>query len=299
MKGLPKPDWLKIKVQDGPQRKRVNRLIRSLSLNTVCQEAHCPNLMECFSRRTATFMILGRICSRNCTFCNVTEGNPEAVDPQEPKRVAMAVRELGLNYAVITSVTRDDLPDGGAGHFVRVIQAVREMSPAITLEVLIPDFSGREESIEKVVKARPEVINHNLETVARLYPAVRPQAVYSRSLLLLKKIKEINVHGLTKSGIMIGLGEEKAEVIQVFKDLRSVGCDLLTVGQYLAPSKGHHPVIEYIPPQTFDEYRKIALDLGFRQAACGPLVRSSYRADEGWKEDSIIQKAILKYNEFT
>jgi lipoyl synthase len=283
VKGIAKPDWLKIKVQDGPQRRRVTGLIQKLSLNTVCEEAHCPNLMECFSRKTATFMILGRICSRNCTFCNVTGGRPEPVNPREPERVAMAVRELGLNYAVITSVTRDDLPDGGAGHFVRVIQAVRERNPAINLEVLIPDFSGSPESIHMVVQARPEVVNHNLETVARLYPAVRPQAVYSRSLLLIKKIKEINTEVLTKSGIMVGLGEEKTEVVRVFKDLRSVGCDLLTVGQYLAPSKAHHPVLAYIPPETFDEYRKIALDLGFRQVACGPLVRSSYRADEGLK----------------
>jgi lipoyl synthase len=283
VKGIAKPDWLKIKVQDGSQRRRVTGLIQKLSLNTVCEEANCPNLMECFSRKTATFMILGRICSRNCTFCNVTGGKPEAVDPQEPERVAMAVRELGLSYAIITSVTRDDLPEGGAGHFVSVIQAVREINPGITLEVLIPDFSGRTESIQMVVEAHPEVINHNLETVARLYPAVRSQAVYSRSLVLLKKIKEINTGVITKSGIMVGLGEEKAEVIRVFKDLRSVGCDLLTVGQYLAPSKEHHPVFAYVPPETFDEYRKIALDLGFRLAVCGPLVRSSYRADEGWK----------------
>ena len=283
MKGIAKPDWLKIKVQDGPQRRRVSGLIQRLSLNTVCEEAHCPNLMECFSRKTATFMILGRICSRNCTFCNVTGGRPEPIDPQEPERVALAVRELGLNYAVITSVTRDDLPDGGSGHFVEVIQAVREINPAITLEVLIPDFSGRTESLKMIVKAQPEVINHNLETVARLYPEVRPQAVYRRSLLLLKKIKETNSGMMTKSGIMIGLGEKKVEVIQVFKDLRSVGCDLLTVGQYLAPSKAHHPVSSYIQPEAFDEYRRIALDLGFRQVACGPLVRSSYRADEGWR----------------
>jgi lipoyl synthase len=276
-----KPDWLKIKVQDGPQKRSVEGLIRRLSLHTVCDEAQCPNQMECFSLKTATFMILGRICSRNCTFCNVAGGVPEAVDPREPERVALAVRELGLAYAVITSVTRDDLPDGGAGHFVEVIRAVRDLNPGIKIEVLIPDFLGDVEALRRVTAAGPDVLNHNVETVPRLYPFVRPQADFARSLTLLQKAKELDSRLRTKSGIMVGLGEEKAEVIQVFKELRFVDCDLLTIGQYLAPSKQHHPVMAYIPPEMFEEYRRIALDLGFRHVASGPLVRSSYRADEG------------------
>jgi lipoic acid synthetase len=281
MRETGKPDWLKIKVQDGLQKRSVEGLIRRLSLHTVCNEAQCPNQMECFSRKTATFMILGRVCSRNCTFCNVAGGVPEAVDPREPERVAMAVQELGLAYAVITSVTRDDLPDGGAGHFAEVIRAVREINPKIKIEVLIPDFLGNSEALQQVAHAGPEVINHNVETVPRLYPEVRPQADYTRSLVLLEKIRKMDARLLTKSGIMVGLGEEKSEVIRVFKNLRSVGCDLLTVGQYLAPSRRHHPVVAYITPDGFEEYRKIALDLGFRHVASGPLVRSSYRAGEG------------------
>ncbi len=277
---VPKPDWLKIKVQDGPDRRQVAKLIRHLSLHTVCDEAHCPNRMECFSRKTATFMILGRICSRNCTFCNVTGGVPEPVDPQEPQRVALAIQELGLTYAVITSVTRDDLPDGGADHFAAVIRAIKNLDQPVKVEVLIPDFSGDPEALRKVVEAGPEVINHNVETVQRLYPAVRPLAVYARSLELLGRVKELDDRMLTKSGLMVGLGERKDEVIRVFQDLRTQGCDQLTVGQYLAPSKRHYPVVEYVPPRVFEEYRKIALDLGFRYVASGPLVRSSYLADK-------------------
>lgn len=275
-----KPDWLKIRVQDGAHRHQVEKLIQRLSLHTVCDEADCPNLMECFTRKTATFMILGRICSRNCTFCNVTGGVPEPVDPQEPRRVALAVQELDLAYAVITSVTRDDLPDGGAGHFAAVIRAIKNLGQPIKIEVLIPDFRGDSEALRKVVETGPEVINHNVETVPRLYPSVRPMAVYARSLELLGRVKEMDDLLLTKSGLMVGLGEQKDEVLQVFQDLRARGCDQLTVGQYLAPTQRHHPVVEYIHPHVFEAYRKIALDMGFRSVASGPLVRSSYLADK-------------------
>jgi lipoyl synthase len=281
VKKTAKPEWLKIKVQDGPRRRAVEGLIRKLDLHTVCDEARCPNRMECFSRKTATFMIMGRVCSRNCTFCNVAGGVPEPLDPGEPNRVARAVRELGLTYAVITSVTRDDLPDGGAGHFADTIRALKGENPGVKIEVLIPDFLGQPSSLRKVVEAQPEVINHNVETVPRLYPAVRPQADYGRSLEVLKAVKEMNSRVLTKSGLMVGLGEEKEEVLQVFRDLRRLHCDLLTVGQYLAPSIRHHPVAAYIEPDLFEEYRKRGLDLGFRHVASGPLVRSSYRADQG------------------
>jgi lipoyl synthase len=296
MIGAGKPEWLKIRVQDGPQRRSVEGVLKRLSLHTVCDEAFCPNRMECFSRKTATFMILGRVCSRNCTFCRVSGGVPEAVDPLEPERVARAVRELGLTYAVITSVTRDDLPDGGAGQFARVIRAIREGNRSVKIEVLIPDFSGNPEALQEVAQAGPEVINHNVESVPRLYPDVRPQADYTRSLDLLKKVKKMDDRILTKSGLMLGLGEGKAEVIQVFRDLRAVGCDLLTIGQYLAPSSRHHPVVAYIPPEMFEEYRKIALDLGFRHVASGPLVRSSYRADEGMGESpgKMVGASIMK-----
>jgi lipoic acid synthetase len=281
MKGATKPDWLKVKVQDGSSQRSVERLIRRLSLHTVCEEAHCPNRMECFSRKTATFMILGRICSRNCTFCNVTGGLPEAVDLEEPEHVARAVRELGLAYAVITSVTRDDLPDGGAGHFAAVILAVKALNPDVKIEVLIPDFLGDPWALKKVMEAGPLVINHNIETVPRLYPTVRPMADYVRSLALLQKVKELDDRVRSKSGMMVGLGEEKQEVIGVLQDLRGVGCDQVTLGQYLAPTLKHHPVVEYVPPSVFEEYRELALSLGFRQVASGPLVRSSYRADDG------------------
>lgn len=275
-----KPEWLKIKIRSGQNKNQVEELISRLSLHTVCAEANCPNLMECFTRKTATFMILGRTCTRNCTFCNVSGGSPEMVDCEEPLHVAQAVKELGLKYVVITSVTRDDLPDGGAGHFANVIQEIRNLAKQVKIEVLIPDFLGNENSLRKVVEAKPDVINHNVETIPRLYTTVRPMAVYARSLELLQKVKRMDESILTKSGVMVGLGEEKDEIVQVFRDLRAVGCNLLTVGQYLAPSKKHHPVAEYIHPDVFEEYRKIGEELGFKHVASGPLVRSSYMADQ-------------------
>ncbi len=279
-----KPDWLKIKVQSGAEKTTVEKILEQLSLHTVCEEANCPNLMECFNRRTATFMILGKYCTRNCTFCNVTKATPSPVDLEEPLHVAEAVRELKLKHVVITSVTRDDLPDGGAAHFAEAIREVKKINLETVVEVLIPDFQGDFQSLRKVIEAQPEVINHNVETVPRLYPEVRPMAIYQRSLDLLKKTKEINQSILTKSGIMVGLGEKETEVIEVCKDLREVGCELLTIGQYLAPSREHHPVIEYVHPDIFEKYRVIGTEMGFKHIASGPLVRSSYQADKALKK---------------
>ncbi|MCX7615343.1 MAG: lipoyl synthase [Clostridiales bacterium] len=279
-----KPEWLKVRYQSGGERARVEQMLAGLSLNTVCEHASCPNLMECYSRKTATFMILGSICSRNCKFCNVSKGKPVPVDPQEPENVAKAVETLGLKHAVITSVTRDDLPDGGSGHFAEVIKRIRLLNPKVTTEVLIPDFKGELEQLKTVADACPDVINHNVETVPRLYPNVRPMAVYERSLQLLANVKKLNPKILTKSGIMVGLGEKTEEVLEVLRDLRAVDCDLLTIGQYLAPSPEHHKVIEYIRPEVFEYYKTEGEKMGFRHVASGPLVRSSYHADEAIKE---------------
>lgn len=264
-------------------------MLKRLGLNTVCEEANCPNRMECFSRKTATFMILGKNCTRNCTFCNVEKNSPLPLDPGEPAHVAEAVRELGLKHAVITSVTRDDLDDGGAGHFAEVIRQVRESSSQVTIEVLIPDFKGDKRALEKVTAARPHIINHNVETVPSLYAEVRPMAVYKRSLGLLAKVKKLDSEIYTKSGIMLGLGEKEEEVLQVFRDLRDVGCDFLTAGQYLAPSKRHHPVVEYIHPDKFEHYKKQAMEMGFRHVAAAPFVRSSYRAEQAVERSEFNQ----------
>ncbi len=275
-----KPEWLRVRFKSGQDLYAVKEMLDRLSLHTVCEEANCPNIMECFGRKTATFMILGKICTRNCTFCNVTKGLAEKVDPAEPLHVAQAVRELKLKHVVVTSVTRDDLPDGGAAHFAEVIGEIFKLGGNTTIEVLIPDFQGEKEALRTVVKAKPNVINHNVETVPRLYPSVRPKAVYQRSLELLKRVKEMDCGIATKSGIMVGLGEKKEEIMEVLQDLRLVDCDLLTIGQYLSPSKEHHPVVEYIHPNEFAEYKEKALALGFKHVAAAPLVRSSYHADE-------------------
>ena len=275
-----KPDWLKIKCYSGKSRNDVEEILKKLSLHTVCEEANCPNMGECFSRSTATFMILGNFCTRDCTFCNVQKNQPQAVDPTEPARVAKAVRELNLKHIVITSVTRDDLPDGGAGHFANVIKSIKELDKNVVVEVLIPDFQGSLEALSKVAEAKPDIINHNVETVPHLYPEVRPMAVYARSLQLLRNVKVLDGNIYSKSGIMVGLGEKEHEVLDVFSDLREAGCDFLTIGQYLAPSKKHHPVVEYIHPDVFLKYKEQALNLGFKYVASGPLVRSSYLADK-------------------
>ena len=275
-----KPDWLKVKLCSGPSRGKVEKTLEQLSLNTVCKEANCPNLMECFCRKTTTFMILGKVCTRNCTFCNVMKGNAERVDQGEPLRIAEAVTALQLNHVVITSVTRDDLPDGGAGHFARVIEAIKKVDKKVTIEVLIPDFKGSRSALRTVVEAQPDIIGHNVETIERLYPEVRPMASYHRTLELLRNMKQLGDAILTKSGIMVGLGEKKEEVLKTFEEVRSSGCSILTVGQYLAPSKQHHPVVQYIHPDVFGEYQRIGLEMGFQFVASAPLVRSSYHADE-------------------
>ena len=275
-----KPEWLRVKLSDGHGMDYTKGVISQFSLNTVCDEANCPNKMECFGKKTATFMILGSNCTRNCRFCNVHFGKPEVVDAGEPENLAKAVAKLGLKHAVITSVTRDDLADGGAAHFAKVIECIRRLSPQTTAEVLIPDFKGSPSALKTVSDAVPDVIAHNVETVPRLYDSVCPQSNYGMSLEVLKNIKLLNPSIKSKTGIMVGLGESSEEVLQVMKDLRGVGCEILTIGQYLAPSKQHHPVVEYIHPDAFEVYKRIALDMGFSHVNSGPFVRSSYHAGE-------------------
>jgi lipoic acid synthetase len=279
-----KPDWLRKKINDTRERRETEKLLRRHRLHTVCEEANCPNRFECFSKKTATFMILGKVCSRRCAFCNVQKGVPENPDTAEPAQVASAVRKLNLNHVVITSVTRDDLDDGGALHFFRVIRAVRELNPGVIVEVLVPDFQGMREALVTVSEAAPEIINHNIETVPRLYPLIRPSADYKRSLELLKSAKTIAPSVFTKSGMMVGLGETADEIIGSLRDLRNVACDMLTIGQYLAPSRNHFPVQEFIRPDRFEKYKDIALDLGFISVASEPFARSSFHAEEGYRK---------------
>lgn len=259
---------------------RLKGLMRNQRLHTVCEEARCPNVGECWEAGTATFLILGETCTRRCSFCAISTGRPNGLDLAEPKRVAESVAAMGLGFAVVTSVARDDLPDGGAGIFAQTIREIRRLSPGCGVEVLIPDFKGDLKALRKVVDAAPDVLNHNLETVERLQSVVRPQARYERSLELIGRAKEWAGEGmLTKSGIMLGLGEELSEAYQALEDLRSVGCDLLTVGQYLAPSAEHPPVVEYYPPEVFEEVGRRAGEMGFLHTESGPLVRSSYHAE--------------------
>lgn len=274
------PAWLKKKLPGHGDIQSTRDLIGELGLNTVCSSAMCPNMGECYAQKTATFMILGNRCTRRCTFCAVEKAQPAPPDPAEPLRVAEAVAALGLRHAVVTSVTRDDLADGGASQFVGAIRAIRERQPGTTVEVLTPDFRGRLRSVDEVAAEAPEVYNHNIETVARLYRRVRPGAGYRRSLALLERVKKRQPGVLTKSGLMVGLGEELAEVKQALADLRSAGCDIITVGQYLQPSPRHLEVKEFVTPETFDVIRETALAMGFSHAVCGPFVRSSYRAGE-------------------
>ena len=284
-----KPEWLKIKTNsDTKNILETKKMLSRLSLHTVCKEANCPNLMECFGKRTATFMIMGRTCSRNCRFCNIESSKPSPLDKNEPEHIAEAVKEMGLKHVVITSVTRDDLSDGGSGHFAETIKAVKKYNKNTVVEVLIPDFKGDKKALSLVIDAGPEIINHNVETVPRLYHNVRPQADYRQSLEVIKKSKilaEISGKNIfSKSGIMVGLGETKEEVLDLFKDLREADCDILTVGQYLAPSSKHYPVSEYIHPDIFDFYKEEAENLGFKSTASGPFVRSSYNAKEVMEE---------------
>ena len=286
-----KPEWLKIKRDSNTENIiETRKMLSRLSLHTVCEEAGCPNLMECFGKKTATFMILGRICSRNCRFCNIEKSIPAPPDISEPEHIAEAVKEMGLRHAVITSVTRDDLPDGGAEHFAETIKAVKKAGKNTVIEVLIPDFNGDRKALSMVIDAGPDIINHNVETVPRLYPEVRPQADYRQSLDVIRNSKilaeESGKKIFSKSGIMVGLGETEEEVLALFRDLRDADCDILTVGQYLAPSSKHYPVAEYIHPDLFNFYKAEAEKIGFKSVASAPFVRSSYNAAEVMKEAS-------------
>lgn len=275
-----KPDWLKRRLPTGKDYEAVRSRIRQGHLHTVCQEARCPNQWECFSHRTATFLILGSRCTRDCRFCAVAHGPEGMPDAGEPERVAAAAADMGLKYVVVTSVTRDDLPDGGAGHYGRTIRALRDRIPGVHVEVLIPDFQGDGDALATVMAAGPDVLNHNLETVSRLYPRVRPQAVYERSLQLLARAHGLNPTIPTKSGLMLGLGETEAEIQATLGDLLAAHCRILTLGQYLQPTQAHLPVERYVPPEAFEALKTEALAMGFTHVAAGPFVRSSYHAGE-------------------
>ena len=274
-----KPPWLKVRFPGGPRYLRLEEIVRRGCLHTVCQEARCPNIGECWEAGTATFMILGDICTRSCGFCAVRSGRPAALDRREPIRVAQAVRELGLRHAVVTSVNRDDLPDGGVSIFASTIRWIRRLSPGTSVEVLVPDFMGNWEALATVMEAHPEILNHNTETVPRLYRQVRHKARYERSLELLRRAKELDPQATTKSGLMVGLGETKHELLLAMADLADAGCDVLTIGQYLRPSPKQLPVERWYQPEEFTEMKEAALSLGFRHVETGPLVRSSYHAE--------------------
>ncbi|MSQ07422.1 MAG: lipoyl synthase [Dehalococcoidia bacterium] len=274
------PEWFRVRMPGGPRYMELKHLMRDSQLHTVCEEAHCPNIGECWERGAATFMILGDTCTRRCHYCAVTTGRPGQLDLQEPTRLAETVQRLNLSYCVITSVNRDDLPDGGAFIFAACITKVRAAVPGCKVEVLIPDFAGSISALKKVVDARPEVLNHNIESVRRVFPRVRPKGDYQKSLELLSQAKQLDPGQVTKSGIILGMGESRDEVVETMTDLRQVGCDLLTIGQYLRPSDKHMPVARYYAPEEFNQLREAGLALGFRHVASGPLVRSSYHADE-------------------
>ena len=280
METLRKPSWLKKRIPPFQDLQRIKSILTETELHTVCEEARCPNLGECFSQGTATILILGRICTRNCGFCAVEHGDPVPPDEAEPLHVAQAIKKMGLRYVVITSVTRDDLSDGGASHFARTIQAIRAQDQTIKIEVLVPDFNGNLDSLGLILKECPDVLNHNIETVLRLYPEVRPQADYERSLNILKRSKENYPHLLTKSGFMLGLGETQEEVLELLRDLRGVGCDFLTIGQYLQPRPDRLSVERFVPPEEFAEYKRTGEEMGFRAVASGPFVRSSFHASQ-------------------
>ena len=290
----PKPEWLRIRLGDPTNQNQVLQLIEGLNLHTVCQEARCPNIFECWTDRTATFMLGGDICTRHCGFCAVGKGKPGDLDPKEPRHVAEAVGHLNLAHVVITSVNRDDLPDGGAAHWAQTIREVRALNPTCKIEVLIPDFNGDEDALNTVLDAQPDVLNHNTETIARLYRRVRPDAVYAQSLTLLQRAaarRDREARGmLTKSGIMVGLGETFTEVVDLMKDLRSVSCDIMTIGQYLQPHARRLPVERYVTPEEFAEWREIGMSLGFRHVESSPLTRSSYHAREQAEDRSPMEQ---------
>ena len=277
---LRKPDWLRVKAPGSPVYRETQAIVKDNGLVTVCEEAGCPNIGECWSKKHATFMIMGDTCTRACAFCNVRTGMPEALDPAEPQKVAEAVAKLGLNHVVITSVDRDDLADGGAEHFAQVIEAIRVAAPGTTIEILTPDFLRKPGALERVVEARPDVFNHNLETVPGLYLTVRPGARYYHSIRLLDRVKQLDPGMFTKSGIMVGLGEERNQVLQLMDDLRSADVDFLTIGQYLQPTCRHHAVIRFVPPEEFKSFETIAYTKGFLMVSASPLTRSSHHAGE-------------------
>ena len=285
---IAKPDWLKVRYNEKSVAE-VNLLMEKLSLNTVCKEANCPNLGECYKKRTATFMIMGNQCTRNCRFCNVIHGAPSKLDPQEPGHVAEAVKQLDLKHVVVTSVTRDDLSDCGAEHFAKTIKTIRKLCPCTTIEVLIPDLKGKEKNLDIIIEANPDVINHNIETVERLYDSVRPEANYERSLFVLKYVKEKAPHILSKTGIMVGLGETDEEVYKVMDDAMNVNDDIFTIGQYLQPSSEHIDLVKYVTPEKFEAYRQTGIKKGFKYIASSPLVRSSYKASEALEAKRGIQ----------
>jgi len=274
------PDWIRVRAPGGDAFHETKRLVRELQLHTVCEEAHCPNIGECWGHRTATFMLMGDVCTRNCAFCAVTHGRPIALDPDEPLRVADGVARLGLRHVVVTSVDRDDLPDGGAQHFAATARAIKQSVPECAVEVLVPDFQGNLSAVETVVESPIDIFNHNMETVPRLYRRARAGAKYERSLAVLRRAHDRRPPLLTKTGLMLGLGEQRAEVMAVLGDVRAAGCDIVTLGQYLRPTAQHLPVERYLPPQEFVELRQEALRFGFRHVESGPLVRSSYHAWE-------------------
>ncbi len=280
---LPKPDWIRVKAPVSQEYKNTRDLMREKRLNTVCEEAACPNIGECWTKKHATVMILGSVCTRACAFCNVQTGRPDQLDPHEPDNLAEATRELGLKHMVITSVDRDDLPDGGAEHFARCIHKIRMASPGTTIEILTPDFLRKDGAIETVVAAKPDVYNHNVETVPRLYKSIRPGARYFHSLNLLKRVKELDPSMFTKSGLMVGLGETKDEVLQVMDDMRSADVDFITIGQYLQPTPRHAKVERYVTPDEFRYYKRMAKAKGFLMVAASPLTRSSYHAGDDFE----------------
>ncbi len=292
-KKLPKPDWIRVKAPVSKEYEKTRDLMRRQKLNTVCEEAACPNIGECWSKKHATVMILGSVCTRACAFCNVATGRPDLLDPHEPDNLAVAVGEMGLRHVVITSVDRDDLPDGGSEHFARCITRIRETSPGTTIEVLTPDFLKKGGAEQFIIDAHPDVFNHNIETVPRLYKSVRPSARYFTSLQLLSKVKQQQPSIFTKSGLMVGLGEEKEEVLQVMDDLRAADVDFITIGQYLQPTPRHHPVMDYITPDQFDYYARQAKAKGFLMVSSSPLTRSSYHADADFEQMKANREALL------
>ena len=287
----PKPPWLKVRLRESPEFLATRDLMRRARLGTVCEEAACPNIHECWASRHATVMVLGTVCTRACAFCNVATGRPDPVDPEEPERLADAVAELGLRHVVVTSVDRDDLPDGGAGHFVRCIEAIRRRAPGATIEILTPDFRNKEGAVERVAAARPDVYNHNVETAPRLYRRIRPGASFEHSVALLGRVKQLHPETFTKSGLMVGLGEEPEEVLEVMDALRAADVDFLTLGQYLRPTPRHAPVARWVEPAEFERYRDEASARGFLLVSSSPLTRSSYHADADFERLRAARRA--------